>query len=43
LVVGGQILRDWGLHLIDVQVAIGNLIEIVGKESKAFPSTPAKK
>jgi len=43
LVVGGQILRDWGLHLIDVQVAIGNLIEIVGQESKAFTSTPAKK
>ena len=43
LVVGGQIFRDWGLHLIDVQVAIGNLIDIVGQESKAFISTPAKK
>jgi hypothetical protein len=43
LVVGGQVFRDWGLHLIDVQVAIGNLIDIVGQEAKAFTSTPAKK
>jgi hypothetical protein len=43
LIVGGQILRDWGLHLIDVQVAVGNLIEIVGQESKAFTSAPTKK
>ena len=43
LVVGGQIRWDWGLHLIDVQAAIGNLIEIVGQESKAFTSNPQKK
>jgi Protein of unknown function (DUF3089) len=43
IVVGGEIIRAWGLHLVDVQVAIGNLIDIVGQESKAFTATPAKK
>ena len=43
IVVGGEIIRAWGLHLVDVQVAIGNLIDIVGQESKAFAATPAKK
>ncbi|HUK90051.1 MAG TPA: DUF3089 domain-containing protein [Blastocatellia bacterium] len=38
VVVGGQVLADWGLHLIDVNLAIGNLIDIVGHESKAFLS-----
>jgi hypothetical protein len=40
---GGRILRDWGLHLIDVNVAMGNLVEIVGRESKAYLSkSPGK-
>jgi hypothetical protein len=43
LVVGGQILRDWGLHLIDVQVALGNLIEIASQESKAYLQSSMKK
>ena len=36
VVVGGMVLNEWGLHLIDVQVAMGNLVDIVGQESKAY-------
>jgi hypothetical protein len=36
VVVGGNVLNEWGLHLIDVQVAMGNLVDIVGQESKAY-------
>jgi hypothetical protein len=27
---------EWGLHLLDANVALGNLISIVHSESKAF-------
>jgi hypothetical protein len=27
---------DWGLHLIDVNVAIGNLVDVVGSQAKAW-------
>jgi hypothetical protein len=43
VVVGGQVLADWGLHLIDVNLAIGNLIDIVGQESKAYLKANGKK
>jgi hypothetical protein len=42
VIVGGQVQADWGLHLIDANLAIGNLIEIVGQETKAYASTTAK-
>jgi hypothetical protein len=42
VVVGGQVFADWGLHLIDVNLAIGNLIDIVGQESKAYLKTNGK-
>lgn len=29
---------NWGLHLIDANLAIGNLVDIVGQEAKAFLS-----
>jgi hypothetical protein len=29
-------MADWGLHLIDVNVAIGNLIDVVAEQSRAF-------
>jgi hypothetical protein len=32
----GQVRHEWGLHLIDVNVALGNLVEIVGTQGKAF-------
>jgi hypothetical protein len=43
LIVGGQVLPDWGLHLIDVNLAMGNLIDIVQQESKAYLSAVKKK
>src|SRR5713226_9452340 len=42
VVVNGQVLADWGLHLIDVNLAIGNLVDIVGQQSKAYLATIKK-
>jgi hypothetical protein len=36
VVVNGQVQADWGLHLLDVNEAIGNLVEIVGSQGKAY-------
>ena len=36
VVTNGQVLADWGLHLIDVNLAIGNLVDIVGQQSKTY-------
>lgn len=36
LAVGGQVLTDWGLHLIDVNLGMGNLVEIVGQQARAL-------
>jgi hypothetical protein len=36
--VNGQILAMWGLHLVDVNLAMGNLVDIVGKQAKAWLS-----
>jgi Protein of unknown function (DUF3089) len=36
VVVGGQVQKDWGLHLIDANLAMGNLVDIVGQEGKAW-------
>jgi hypothetical protein len=38
----GQVATDWGLHLIDVNVAMGNLVDIVGVQSKAFLARKGK-
>ena len=35
----GQVLANWGLHLIDVNLAMGNLVEIVGRQAKAWLTT----
>ncbi|HXN72916.1 MAG TPA: DUF3089 domain-containing protein [Candidatus Acidoferrales bacterium] len=43
VVVGGQVMANWGLHLIDVNLAIGNLIDIVSQESKAYLAAAPKK
>lgn len=32
----GQVAADWGLHLIDVNLAMGNLLDIVGKQANAW-------
>jgi hypothetical protein len=36
IMFGGQIQAGWGLHLIDADLNIGNLVGIVGDESKAY-------
>jgi hypothetical protein len=35
---GSQILTDWGLHLIDVNLGMGNLLDIVNQQSRAWTS-----
>jgi hypothetical protein len=32
----GNVAAHWGLHLIDVNLAMGNLVDIVGRQSKAY-------
>ena len=32
----GRVLDDWGLHLIDMNVAMGNLMEVVRRQGQAF-------
>jgi hypothetical protein len=34
--ISGDLSSDWGLHLIDVNVAMGNLIEIVRRQAAAW-------
>ena len=36
VVVGGRVLPDWGLHIIDMNLAMGNLIAIVRAESRTW-------
>jgi hypothetical protein len=39
VMTNGQVNASWGLHLIDVQLAIGNLVEIVREQGRAFGAT----
>ena len=39
VVVGPDVLRDWGLHLIDINVAMGNLVSIVETQAAAWATT----
>ena len=36
LAAGGQVLAQWGLHLVDVNLAIGNLLDIVARQGAAW-------
>jgi hypothetical protein len=36
VMAGGKPNPSWGLHLIDVHAAMGNLVEIVGQQSRAY-------
>jgi DUF3089 family protein len=36
ITANGQVLANWGLHLIDVNLAMGNLLDIVGEQAKAY-------
>ncbi|WP_242183396.1 DUF3089 domain-containing protein [Sphingomonas sp. CARO-RG-8B-R24-01] len=45
VVVGGKILADWGLHLVDLPVVMGDLVELSNDQAKAWlaknPPLPA--
>lgn len=34
----GVVQKDWGLHLIDMNLAMGDLVDIAGQESQAWTS-----
>jgi hypothetical protein len=36
VVVNGRLLADWGLHRVDMNLAMGNLIEIVREQGRAY-------
>jgi hypothetical protein len=36
VVANGTTLTDWGLHLVDMHVAMGDLVALVGSQSKAY-------
>jgi Protein of unknown function (DUF3089) len=36
VIIDGKARPEWGLHLIDANLAIGNLIAIVGEETRAY-------
>jgi len=36
--VAPNIQANWGLHLVDANLAIGNLVDVVGQESKTYSS-----
>lgn len=36
VIVGGEVLQDWGLHLIDVNVALGDLVALAQVQGKAW-------
>ena len=37
-----NVLANWGLHLIDVNLAMGNLVDVVGQQSKAYAAKARK-
>jgi hypothetical protein len=36
VIIGGQVQKDWGLHLLDANMAMGNLVDIVRQEGEAW-------
>jgi hypothetical protein len=36
LVVNEKLLPDWGLHLIDINLTMGNLLQLVGDQTRAY-------
>jgi len=36
VIVQGRLFPDWGLHRVDVHLAIGDLVELVGRQSAAY-------
>jgi hypothetical protein len=42
VVTNGKAVPSWGLHLIDVHLSIGNLVDIVGKQAKAYATAKSR-
>ncbi|HUZ11578.1 MAG TPA: DUF3089 domain-containing protein [Caulobacteraceae bacterium] len=42
LIFGGMVQKNWGLHLIDANLFMGNLVDIVGDESRAWTAKGGK-
>ncbi len=42
VMANGQVNASWGLHLIDVNLAMGNLVDIVGAQGRAFLAANSK-
>ena len=42
VMTNGQVNASWGLHLIDVNLAMGNLVDIVREQGKAYLTTIKK-
>jgi hypothetical protein len=40
--VGAAVLANWGLHLIDVDLAIGNLVDIVNQQARTYSAKQAR-
>jgi hypothetical protein len=36
VVIGNQVLGDWGLHLIDMHVAMGDIVDLIGAQGAAW-------
>ena len=36
LKIGNVVQTNWGLHLIDVNLTMGNILDIVGEQAKAY-------
>jgi len=34
--IGGDLSAEWGMHLVDVSVAMGDLVDLVGSEARAY-------
>lgn len=43
VVANGTILKDWGLHLIDMPVEMGNLVDLADRQAAAWRGVPRKK
>jgi hypothetical protein len=38
----GQVNASWGLHLVDVQIAMGNLVDIVRQQGLVYEASRKK-
>ena len=38
LTVAGRVMPEWGLHLVDMDIAMGHLIDVVGQQARSWVS-----